>query len=255
MGADTCGTCRRATSPPPCPRPVKPVSHFHDTSVESARQSQETREAAAEDRRRAAARIAAQHAQEQQRRQQQQQNGAFLTNDQLVDGMSKTDRQAFVQNFLKTDVMTTERAKKMMTGEIPGADIIETEQPTSMISLTTPRGPAGDAAGTGSMISIASSQRPANGGGSMISSPSILSGLRSGASGFFSHASDNESMQRQHHPQCAICLEGLRVHEEIGLSQNEACPHVFHKACISEWLLSHKECPICRRRYLDLDAV
>ena len=50
---------------------------------------------------------------------------------------------------------------------------------------------------------------------------------------------------------CTICLERLRVGDEIGLAQNPACCHVYHKECISEWLLHHKECPLCKQPYLD----
>jgi Ring finger domain len=226
-------------------------------SGESARRTQAERDAEAEDRRRTVARIAARTAAVAQ----QQQGPNRPTNDQLIDGMSRSDREAFVRNFLKTDVMTMDRAKKMITGEIRGADIEGGTGETtaaaaraggSMISISSRPTTAPVAAdGAGSMISVT---RPES--SSMISSPgSVLSAFRS-ASGFFSHASGGGGGDDStRYPQCAICLERLGVNEEIGLSQNDECPHVYHKACISEWLLSHKECPICRRRFLDLDAV
>ena len=51
---------------------------------------------------------------------------------------------------------------------------------------------------------------------------------------------------------CAVCLEAMEDGEAIGKSN--ACTHVFHEACITEWLHQHDECPVCRRNYL-LDSV
>jgi hypothetical protein len=46
---------------------------------------------------------------------------------------------------------------------------------------------------------------------------------------------------------CAICLENMqdersqkKLHEEIGA-------HVFHKVCVDTWLLTHDNCPLCKR--------
>jgi hypothetical protein len=48
---------------------------------------------------------------------------------------------------------------------------------------------------------------------------------------------------------CCICLEDFRVGER--LCRSYCCPHVFHlDGCMLEWLMSHDECPVCRRDYL-----
>jgi hypothetical protein len=52
---------------------------------------------------------------------------------------------------------------------------------------------------------------------------------------------------------CAICLETFdsgRIHQsqddEITLSRSSQCPHIFHRPCITQWLLQHNDCPCCR---------
>jgi len=57
-----------------------------------------------------------------------------------------------------------------------------------------------------------------------------------------------------HHQQCAICIEKFHPGEEVCRSHNRDCPHVFHRSCISSWLLSHEDCPCCRRKYLDFES-
>jgi hypothetical protein len=60
--------------------------------------------------------------------------------------------------------------------------------------------------------------------------------------------------QQQVTDDCAMCLEPYRVGEMIVWS--ETCPHVFHKDCFVEYLLSHRgsngtPCPSCRQTYCD----
>jgi E3 ubiquitin-protein ligase synoviolin len=44
---------------------------------------------------------------------------------------------------------------------------------------------------------------------------------------------------------CAICLE------DVEQFHNLPCEHVFHTACLKEWLYSGKsECPVCRRKLI-----
>jgi len=53
--------------------------------------------------------------------------------------------------------------------------------------------------------------------------------------------------------QCAICLTSYVDGDEISMAHNRHCKHVFHTKCISEWLLTHEECPCCRFAYLSFN--
>ncbi|RKO97171.1 hypothetical protein CXG81DRAFT_3810, partial [Caulochytrium protostelioides] len=52
-----------------------------------------------------------------------------------------------------------------------------------------------------------------------------------------------EGMAGVNDQRCSICLEDYTRGERL---ITLPCRHVFHKTCISMWLQSHKECPICR---------
>jgi len=54
--------------------------------------------------------------------------------------------------------------------------------------------------------------------------------------------------------QCAICLEKFRDGDEFCSSHNKNCHDHFHRSCIVEWLLTHDDCPCCRRDYLGFDS-
>jgi hypothetical protein len=45
-------------------------------------------------------------------------------------------------------------------------------------------------------------------------------------------------------PSCAICLENFDTSSEV--KQLTICHHVFHTNCLTEWLLRHGNCPMCR---------
>lgn len=49
---------------------------------------------------------------------------------------------------------------------------------------------------------------------------------------------------------CTICLEPYKENEEICWSKNEKCSHSFHLDCMTNWLMDHDDCPICRSEYL-----
>jgi hypothetical protein len=49
---------------------------------------------------------------------------------------------------------------------------------------------------------------------------------------------------------CSICLEAFEVGEEVSWSRNTDCNHCYHQDCISQWLIKHDECPVCRSDYL-----
>ena len=54
--------------------------------------------------------------------------------------------------------------------------------------------------------------------------------------------------------ECAICLEAFVPDEIVSWSANRSCSHVFHHDCIKFWLLSHTDCPFCRKTILSVDA-
>ncbi|KAL4205443.1 hypothetical protein AMTRI_Chr01g137330 [Amborella trichopoda] len=46
--------------------------------------------------------------------------------------------------------------------------------------------------------------------------------------------------------ECAICMERFREREEVWWL---SCRHLFHVACLQEWVaLLHGTCPVCRCR-------
>lgn len=49
---------------------------------------------------------------------------------------------------------------------------------------------------------------------------------------------------------CSICLEPYKDNDEICWSKNDECKHCFHLDCMTNWLMDHDECPICRSKYL-----
>ena len=65
----------------------------------------------------------------------------------------------------------------------------------------------------------------------------------------------SENLEGEEQTACHICLGDYECGEEVCLLQNPYCTHVFHKECISEWLLKHNECPCCRRYFLGVDEV
>lgn len=67
--------------------------------------------------------------------------------------------------------------------------------------------------------------------------------------------SDAPSRQRQESCNeddcCHICLASFKDQDLVAISNNAKCRHVYHKDCISTWLLKHDECPACRQKYLE----
>ncbi|XP_076935191.1 NEP1-interacting protein 2-like [Bidens hawaiensis] len=43
---------------------------------------------------------------------------------------------------------------------------------------------------------------------------------------------------------CSICLQDFEVGNSAGIYPK--CEHKFHPECISQWLLTHNSCPVCR---------
>jgi Ring finger domain len=53
---------------------------------------------------------------------------------------------------------------------------------------------------------------------------------------------------------CVICLSSFKNNDLVCESNQRDCNHLFHAACMKEWLLTNNHCPICRVRYLDCEA-
>ena len=45
-------------------------------------------------------------------------------------------------------------------------------------------------------------------------------------------------------PSCAICLDNFEASSDV--KQLPTCHHAFHTTCLTEWLLRHGNCPMCR---------
>jgi hypothetical protein len=56
-------------------------------------------------------------------------------------------------------------------------------------------------------------------------------------------------------PTCDICLMEYQIGDEVTISRNPDCLHIFHKACIIEWLRKRQTCPCCRRNYLNQENI
>jgi len=48
---------------------------------------------------------------------------------------------------------------------------------------------------------------------------------------------------------CSICCEDYNKDDDVAMSNNHQCNHVFHTECILEWLYNNEECPLCRTNY------
>ncbi|XP_050062819.1 uncharacterized protein LOC114127732 [Aphis gossypii] len=46
--------------------------------------------------------------------------------------------------------------------------------------------------------------------------------------------------------QCAVCLDDFVIKEE---AMKLMCDHIFHEECITNWIIVHGTCPVCRRYY------
>merc|ERR1712232_834299 len=45
---------------------------------------------------------------------------------------------------------------------------------------------------------------------------------------------------------CAICLEAASLDEDVCALDKLSCSHVFHRACLANWIARQGSCPICR---------
>jgi len=69
------------------------------------------------------------------------------------------------------------------------------------------------------------------------------SGLEEAEQGLVTVALDEEIT-------CPICLEPLKLGEEVAWSKLKKCHHAYHYECITKWLFEgNMHCPVCRDRY------
>jgi hypothetical protein len=59
-------------------------------------------------------------------------------------------------------------------------------------------------------------------------------------------AAGTSVQQFRRKPKCTICLSRFMAGEELCWAKTDQCNHVFHFACVGEWLKDHDECPLCR---------
>ena len=59
----------------------------------------------------------------------------------------------------------------------------------------------------------------------------------------------NEICTFRHHVDCPICTELYKDYDQVTVLVR--CKHIFHKACIDEWLKVKRECPTCKMPLLD----
>lgn len=53
---------------------------------------------------------------------------------------------------------------------------------------------------------------------------------------------------------CSICLEAYAIGDRVAWDRHDhTCLHVFHEECITEWLMTHNDCPSCRLRLIKAD--
>jgi hypothetical protein len=51
---------------------------------------------------------------------------------------------------------------------------------------------------------------------------------------------------------CGICLEPFSA-DDTTTPHTTSCNHTFHQACLTQWLIGHVRCPMCRRNLGDPD--
>ncbi|KAI4380490.1 hypothetical protein MLD38_006675 [Melastoma candidum] len=67
--------------------------------------------------------------------------------------------------------------------------------------------------------------------------------LGEGSSRMMGKLSGRTSWKSTDQDECAVCLEGFRVGENL---MNLRCAHRFHTRCLVPWLESNTRCPCCR---------
>merc|ERR1712190_527921 len=63
------------------------------------------------------------------------------------------------------------------------------------------------------------------------------------AEGAFEHNTVSVPEIDENNCECPICLEGMQ-HETAVMTKG--CHHIFHKACLQNWMQVNATCPLCR---------
>ena len=48
-----------------------------------------------------------------------------------------------------------------------------------------------------------------------------------------------------------ICLEVFKEGQDLSISKESKCQHIFHSECLQLWLKKHDACPCCRVTFID----
>ena len=58
-------------------------------------------------------------------------------------------------------------------------------------------------------------------------------------------------IMRENNNECPICLEVFDEGQNLSMSKDKICHHVFHSECLELWLRKHDDCPCCRVIFID----
>ena len=67
-------------------------------------------------------------------------------------------------------------------------------------------------------------------------------------------ASDAKNDELDSTKACPICFEEYSIGDDMCMSRNSTCSHVFHAECMTNWLMKSDNCPLCRADYLREDT-
>lgn len=51
---------------------------------------------------------------------------------------------------------------------------------------------------------------------------------------------------------CYICLDPYSIADKVAIPKHQSCDHIFHKKCITNWLIRQNSCPCCRHPYINI---
>jgi Ring finger domain len=51
-------------------------------------------------------------------------------------------------------------------------------------------------------------------------------------------------------PHCSLCSKPFQMGEEVCRSNNDKCPHIHHRECMTHWLHLQNTCPTCNELFI-----